>query len=87
MKKKSTEEQRIEAESIFAKVMSDGIRRFVPALRERAAELVALANDANDLASLWISKDAEDFLLHRADVIKSEVEMLQRQIHRFMKQR
>jgi hypothetical protein len=66
--------------------MSDGMRRLVLVLRERAAELANLANDARSLSTQWPSKDVEDFLLHRADVIKSEVEILQRQIQRLVKQ-
>jgi ATP-dependent helicase/DNAse subunit B len=66
--------------------MSDGMRRLVLVLRERAAELANLANDARSLSTQWTSKDVEDFLLHRADVIKSEVEILQRQIQRLVKQ-
>jgi ATP-dependent helicase/DNAse subunit B len=66
--------------------MSDGMRRLVLVLRERAAELANLANDARSLSTQWTSKDVEDFLLHRADVIKSEVEILQRQIQRLLKQ-
>jgi ATP-dependent helicase/DNAse subunit B len=66
--------------------MSDGMRRLVLVLRERAAELANLANDARSLSTQWTSNDVEDFLLHRADVIKSEVEILQRQIQRLVKQ-
>jgi hypothetical protein len=62
--------------------MSDGMRRLVLLLRERAAELTALADDAHVVSTLWTLKDVEDFLLHRADVIKSGVEILQRQIQR-----
>jgi hypothetical protein len=64
--------------------MSDGMRRLVLLLRERAVELTALADGAHSLSTQWTSKDVEDFLLHRADVIKSEVEILQRQIHRLL---
>ena len=66
--------------------MSEGIRRLALLLRERAAELTGLANDADSLSTLWTSKDVEDFLIHRVNVIKSEVEILQRQIQRLIKQ-
>jgi len=66
--------------------MSDGMRRLVMVLRERAAELANVSNDAHSLSTQWTSKDVEDFLLHRADIIKSEVEILQRQIQRLLKQ-
>jgi hypothetical protein len=62
--------------------MSDGMRRLVLLLCERAAELTALVDDAHVVSTLWTLKDVEDFLLHRADVIKSGVEILQRQIQR-----
>lgn len=66
--------------------MSEGMRRLALLLRERAAELTGLANDADSLSTLWTSKDVEDFLIHRVNVIKSEVEILQRQIQRLIKQ-
>jgi ATP-dependent helicase/DNAse subunit B len=66
--------------------MSDGMRHLVLLLRERAAELTGLANDADSLSTQWTSKDVEDFLIHRANVIKTEVEILQRQIQRLIKQ-
>lgn len=50
----------------------------------RVKELEELANDAHDQLVIQLSKDTEDFLLHRAEIITSETALLRKH---FLKRR
>lgn len=51
----------------------------------RAKELEELANDAHDLLVIQLSKDTEDFQLHRAKIITSEIALLRKQLGELVK--
>lgn len=38
------------------------------------------ANDAHDVLEIELSKDTEDFLLHRDEIITSEISLLRKQL-------
>ena len=64
--------------------MSEGIDRLIAMLGGRVKELEELANDAHDQLVIQLSKDTEDFLLHRAEIITSETALLRKH---FLKRR
>jgi hypothetical protein len=64
--------------------MSDAIDRLIAILDGRAREMEELANDAHDLLEIELSKDTEDFLLHRAEIITSEISLLRKQLQQLI---
>ena len=66
-------------------ITNGGIDRLIVILNGRAEELEELANDAHDLLTVQLSKDTEDFLLHRAEIITSEIALLRKQLEQLVK--
>ena len=67
------------------RITNGGIDRLIAILNGRAKELEELANDAHDLLVIQLSKDTEDFLLHRAEIITSEIALLRKQLEQLVK--
>ena len=65
-------------------ILSDGIERLIAILDAKAGDLEQLANDARDLFETQLSKDTEDFLLHRAEIINSEIALLRKQLQQLI---
>ena len=53
-------------------VLGDAIERLIAIFEERIKELQQLADDARELQEVQLSKDTEQFLLHRAEIITLE---------------
>jgi hypothetical protein len=68
------------------KLMADGIDRLIAILGARARELEELANDAHDLVEIQLSKDIQEFLLHHAENITSEIAVLRKLLEQLIKQ-
>ena len=66
--------------------MPDGIDRLIAILDERGKELEELANDARDLLEMQLSKDTEEFLLHHAENITSEIAILRKLLQQLIRQ-
>ena len=65
-------------------ILTDGIERLIAILDAKARDLEQLANDARDLFETQLSKDTEDFLLHRAEIINSEIALLRKQLQQLI---
>jgi hypothetical protein len=65
-------------------ILTDGIERLIAILDAKARDLEQLANDARDLFETQLSKDTEDFLLHRAEIINSEIALVRKQLQQLI---
>jgi hypothetical protein len=66
-------------------ILADDIERLIAIFEERIKELQQLADDARELQEAQLSKDTEQFLLHRAEIIGSETMLLRKQFQRLIK--
>jgi hypothetical protein len=66
--------------------MADGVDRLIAILDIRATELAELSNDARELLKIQLSQDTQDFLLHHAENITSEIAVLRKLLEQLIKQ-
>ena len=60
--------------------MSEGINRMIAILEKGISELEALVQDSLNVSKRQLPQDTEEFIVHRAEVIKLEVDFLRKQI-------
>jgi hypothetical protein len=66
--------------------MSDGIKRMIGILEKDIWELEKLVQNSLKVAKTQLSHDTEEYIVHRAQVINSEVDFLLKQIETIIKQ-
>ena len=60
--------------------MSEGINRMIAILEKGISELEKLVQVSLNVAKTQLPQDTEEFIVHRAEVIKLEVDFLRKQI-------
>ena len=60
--------------------MSEAINRMIAILEKGISEMETLVQDSLNVAKMQLPQDTEAFMLHRAEVIKVEVDFLRKQI-------
>ena len=74
------------AEVQWGASMSDGIKRMIGILEKDIWELEKLIQNSLKVAKTQLSHDTEEYIVHRAQVINSEVDLLRKQIETIIKQ-